>query len=778
MSQTKFSPRLITGIMLALFLGIALYFRVYLPYNYVFSGDWIKFTGIDAYYHMRLVDNLLHNFPQRITFDPYTLFPHGRTLDWPPFFDWLLAGIIWLVSFGSPSQRTIDVVGVYFPAVLGALTVIPVYFIGRALFNRWVGLLSAGLIALLPGEFLGRSILGFTDHHVAETLFTTVTMLFLILAIRSAKQRQLVLNHLKCREWGIMGKPLIYSLLAGIFLGIYLLTWVGGLLFVFLIFTYFIIPFIIDHLRSENTDYLAVIGTISMLTATIISLPLLPEASWLSRLYLPSFTIATLTPLVLAVISRLLLSMGIKPAYYPLALFGLGIAGLATFYIVSPSLLKSMLDRFGVFTPAGASLTIIEVQPLLLPMGNFSLSVAWGHFSTGFFLSFVALGILIYLVVKQGSADKNLLVVWSLVMLAATLGQRRFGYYFAVNVALLTGYLSWQILRFAGFKKLMAKPVEAPKMAKKKKAKRKKPPKKAGITTSRVSAALGIIVVFFLVFFPNISPAVTITKQPRFAPDDAWHEALLWLKENTPEPFGDPDAYYELYEPPARGKDYNYPESAYGVMSWWVQGHWITRIARRIPVSNPFQGGTREAGQFFIAQDEASANKIMDEVGSRYVIIDHYTALGELHSMAVYAGKKSQKFVEAYYQPENGKLQRMLLFYPEYYQSLVTRLANFDGREVAAESPLVIAYEEKISLGGTPYKEITSRQSFLSYEEAEAYVSSQKSGNYKIVGTKPLASPVPLDALEHYKLIYTSKIRIMRPGTGIVSSVKIFEYVK
>ncbi len=193
MSQTKFSPRLITGIMLALFLGIALYFRVYLPYNYVFSGDWIKFTGIDAYYHMRLVDNLLHNFPQRITFDPYTLFPHGRTLDWPPFFDWLLAGIIWLVRLGSPSQRTIDVVGVYFPAVLGALTVIPVYFIGRALFNRWVGLLSAGLIALLPGEFLGRSILGFTDHHVAETLFTTVTMLFPILAIRSAKQRQLYL---------------------------------------------------------------------------------------------------------------------------------------------------------------------------------------------------------------------------------------------------------------------------------------------------------------------------------------------------------------------------------------------------------------------------------------------------------------------------------------------------------------------------------------------------------------------------------------------------------
>lgn len=185
---------------------------------------------------MRLVDNLLSHFPQHITFDPYTFYPHGHTIGWPPFFDGLLAGIIWLIGLGSPSQHTIDVVGVYFPAILGALTLIPVYFIGKELFNRWVGVLSAGLVTLLPSGFLSKSILGFTDHHVAETLFTTVTILFLILAIKSAGQKQLVFNHLKCGEWAIIGKPLLYSLLAGIFLGIYLLTWVGGLLFIFLIF--------------------------------------------------------------------------------------------------------------------------------------------------------------------------------------------------------------------------------------------------------------------------------------------------------------------------------------------------------------------------------------------------------------------------------------------------------------------------------------------------------------------------------------------------------------
>ena len=81
MNQIRFSPKLIGGIILALFFGVALYIRIGLPYEQIFSGDVIKFASFDAYYHMRLVDNLLHNFPHRITFDPYIFFPYGST--WP-----------------------------------------------------------------------------------------------------------------------------------------------------------------------------------------------------------------------------------------------------------------------------------------------------------------------------------------------------------------------------------------------------------------------------------------------------------------------------------------------------------------------------------------------------------------------------------------------------------------------------------------------------------------------------------------------------------------------
>ena len=776
MSQSRFPPRLVAGIIVALFFGVALYLRVALPYDQVFVGDWIKFTGCDAYYYMRLVDNLLHHFPQLITFDPYTFYPHGAPQYYPPLFSLFLGGIIWLVGLGSPTQHTIDVVGVYFPAVLAALTVVPVYFIGKALFNRWAGVIAAGLIAILPGEFLGRSILGFTDHHVAEVLFTTIAMLFLILAVKTARQKGLTFSHVKHWDWTIITKPLTYSLLAGAFLGNYLLMWAGGLLFVFIIFVYFIIQFLIDYSKHESIDYLCFVGTLSFLVASVITLPLLPQY-YSPPLYFISLSIAILTPLVLSVISKLMASKEVRPAYYPLTLIGLGLAGLALFYVVNPALLKSMLGQFGIFAPSGVELTILEVQPILFPGGNFSLSVAWANFTTGFFLSFISLGILIYFIIKRGEADKTLFVVWSLVILAATLGQRRFAYYFAINVALLTGYFSWLILQFAGFRETAAEPVEAPEKVERK-AKRKK--RRGGgfrPTTSRANMALGAIVVFFLSFFPNFGGAINTASHAVFAPDDAWCESLSWLKENTADPFGNPDFYYELCEPPPQGEDYKYPDSAYGVMAWWDYGHWITRISHRLPNHAPGGGRSAAVARCFIAQDEASADEIVDKLDSRYVIIDHATATTKFYALATWAGSSKQNFYDVYHQPQEGRLVPVVLFYPEYYRSLATRLYNFDGSSVAPQSPTVISYQERIGPEGEPYKEITSLQSFPSYEAATNYIATQESDNYRIVGTDPFISPVPLKALEHYQLIYSSDSSIMQPNIGRISLVKIFEYI-
>ncbi|MFC2001346.1 oligosaccharyl transferase, archaeosortase A system-associated [Chloroflexota bacterium] len=842
-----FSPQILPGIFVAILFGIALYLRVGLPYDQIFGIDWIKFASVDAYYHMRLVDNLVHNFPHLNSFDPFFIYPGGVVVGGFRFFDWLLAGIIWVIGLGSPTQHTVDVIGVYFPPVLGALTIIPIYFIGKELFGRWAGVIAAGLFTLLAGESIGRSILGFTDHDVANTLFTTTTMLFLILAIKTARERKLTFSHFKRRDREIITKPIIYSLLVGVFLGIYLLTWAGALLFVFLISVYLIVQFIIDYLKREPTDYLCLIGVTLFFVSLIIFAPFSPVV-----VYAVVLIIALLIPIGLSSIAWLLSHRQIKPAYYPLALSGMALVGLVILYTIAPSMLKAMLNMLDIFTWGGGTVTTLEMQPLIKPLGEWSISIAWGNFTTGFFFFSIALLYLIFykrLIRKQGSAEENLLLVWSLVILAAALGQRRFASYLAVNVALLTAYISWQVIWFAGSRKgyrqarnvgvcagiilliaallsnlyntdlhiflpiwvigiasllygcwgwakykgrsewwalwgllppigfiplaLMQSEAATTKLKEMRKESK-------GVPIYLINLVLAIIGVLLLAFFTNIPPAIAVTERARFAPSDAWQTSLSWMKENTPDPFGNPNFYYERYESPLPGESYNYPESAYGVTAWWDYGYWITRIAHRLPSANPGQTPAPiiNIANLLLSQEEPPTHEIMQKLDSSYIILDYSTATSKFWAVATWAGINLTEYFETYFLPYENQFMPVNLYYPKYYHSLCARLYNFDGQAVTDVSPLVVSYEEKINQDGRTYKEIINAEDFATYEEALSYIESKKSTNVRLIGGNPFVSPVPLEALQNYKLIYGSEIGILHRDAGMVPEVKIFEYTK
>jgi len=813
-NKSKLSPVLICGIIVALFFGISLFLRVGLPYDQIFTADWIKFSSSDAYYHMRLVDNLTHNFPHLTAFDPYIIYPGGASVGTFNFFELLLASIIWIVGLGSPTQHTVDVVGVYFPAVLGALTVIPVYFIGKELFGRWVGVLSAGLIALIPGEFLGRSILGFTDGDILSILLTTVAILFLILALKAARKGQWTFSNLKRRDWAGSAKIFIYSLLVGVFLGMYIYSWQGALLFVFIISAYFVIQFIIDHLKHKSTDYLSFIGVTLFCATLIISIPILS-----GTLYLASLIIALIIPLVLGIIARLMASKGIKAVFYPLTLIGLALAGVAVLYFTNNTLFNSMLDAFSIFNPAGyTAITTLEMQPILFPKGDFTLFLVWGNFTTSFYLSILSLIILIYSVIKHGNAEKCLLLVWGLTILAATIGQRRFAIYYAVNAALLTSYfvvliypvirfiidylrgkktdyMSWQVLEFTSLEELVAQPAESPTRAERKQVKRLKMKeakrlqrgqgrtgreRSAGFrpTIIHTSISLWLIVVFFLAFFQNISYARNTASIAPFAPSNAWCSSLSWLKENSPEPFGDPDYYYQYHQVPPGTKIDRLPESAYGVTAWWDYGYWVTRIAHRIPNAHPGQDpeALTRVANFFTSQDETSANKIRGELDASYVVIDDAIALTKFWAVVTWTGGEQAEYFDIYYVEQQNQVVPVQLFHPEYYRSFAIRLYNFDGKAVTPEKSIVISYQEEKSREGILFKLITSAEEFDSYEEAEAYLLSQESGNYKIVSNNPLVSPVPLEEMENYELIYSSNGTSELRTLETVPAIKIFEY--
>ena len=440
-------------------------------------------------------------------------------------------------------------------------------------------------------------------------------------------------------------------------------------------------------------------------------------------------------------------------------------------------------------------LTVLEVQPL-------TPRIAWYNFTTSFFISFISFAMLIYLVIKEKSADKTLFLVWSVVMLLAVLGQRRFGYYYAVNAALLTGYFSWKMLDLAGLGKLLAKSREVVGAVKKFKKRGKKTREKAKPKTfmqprgAWVRVIVVGIVIFFVVFFPNIGMVKVLASQPNYIMNEGWYTSLLWLKDsdNSPEPFDDPDFYYELYPP---RDEFEYPETAYGVMSWWDYGYFIMQIAHRIPNANPGQAGAVQAGKFFTAQNESSVQEIVDRYDLRikYVVIDYAMASGKFYAMAEWAGSSRDKFYAGYYAPySSNALQPVNLYYPAYYKSTVARLYNFDGKAVvpSEDSTIAISWEwitgeDLLKSGyqviiisedriipiekGVYYNVIVDYQFFSNYEEAKTYVSTQQSGNYDIGGIDPFNTVVNVEKLNSYERVYSSG------NTTSTTTVKIFKYL-
>jgi asparagine N-glycosylation enzyme membrane subunit Stt3 len=434
--------------------------------------------------------------------------------------------------------------------------------------------------------------------------------------------------------------------------------------------------------------------------------------------------------------------------------------------------------------------------------------------------------------------------------------QRRFAYYFAVNVALLSAYISWQIIWLAGLRKLVTKPeektgkehyyLEAPKkrdyyeilgivrgasnkeikvafrklaskyhpdhntapeaekefkeinnayevlsnnerrisydrslvgtgerkIAERKKTKKQPARQESGLYYAYI--ILVAIVVLSLVCFWNITKSKAVASNAPYAPSNGWEESLHWMKDNTPDPMGDPDAYYKLYE-----LDFKYPASAYGVTAWWDYGYWISRTAHRFPSTNPSQDPKpiTQVANLFLSANETAADKLMVDLGSSYIIADYDLVTSKLWAVIDWAGQDQNKYFSVYYVSSQGSLTPVQVFNPDYYRTLVVRLYNFNGKAVTDEKPIVVTYDEKVQ-NGVPYKQVTNAEEYSSYKAAQDYIAGQKSGNYDIVGANPFVSPVPLEAVQGYKLVYSSMYSVSFSDNATMSEIKIFQHLK
>ncbi|MDD4996461.1 MAG: STT3 domain-containing protein, partial [Patescibacteria group bacterium] len=303
------NEKIISWFLLFIIVAFSLFLRIYFPWQNVFTEP-IKYAADDGVYHMRLVENMLlgGHFPHRLYYDAYTYFPYGTYIHFAPLYDWLLSAVIWVISFGNPTLILIDKIAPFYPAILGGLAVLVVYFIGKTLWDKWVGLFSAFLMSISQ-PFLFRSLLGATDHHQAEVLFSNLAVLFLILAFKSEK------NLRKKQFW-------IYSVLAGVALGLYFLAWTGALIFLFIFFVSIIIYYLVEYYLGYSRNWILVLGSVVFLITLLMIIPFSGHPDLLhSPLYninhLGSLFLGLLAFFVLYIIGKFVKKYELQFWYFP-----------------------------------------------------------------------------------------------------------------------------------------------------------------------------------------------------------------------------------------------------------------------------------------------------------------------------------------------------------------------------------------------------------------------------------------------------------------------------
>jgi oligosaccharyl transferase (archaeosortase A-associated) len=807
----KYQPWIIVALLLV-FMGITFILRV-IPAAFIKDAGFLYIFDTDSWYTMRQIEVMVRHFPQYNWFDPMTAYPTGKIIDWGPLFAGI-AAILCLIT-GATTRSAIIFTSGWVSPLMAVMMVPVVYLLGKTLWNRETGIVAAGLISIVSIQFFSLSSYGWTDHHIAEVLFSSLFFLAYIFTLSYMKSHPV---SLKISETLLL--PFLYSGIVGVLFFLALLSSTTVILTLGVIAAYTLIQSVLDFFSNRQTGSLLLINSTFLIFSIILlflfgfkheGLSLSQYTKGIVYVHL----ILLLGTIVLFAISTIL--KGNRRAYLlTLLVLAAGTLGVTQIIPIFQTMLVQILGLlfgFSIF-----SVAVVETLP-------WTLTGAWENFNIALILmagGFLWLG---YMVLKKRDNQSVFLLIWSLFMLLLTIRFQRFAYFFTVNIVLLGAicitesiglredlfFKYWSVMVSpapdtvyspvnTGIDNPRKKPVQAKKDFRKiNKSTVKSPADSNKFLKNGIVFSVLLLTVAMLAI--SISQDVTYgLSTPQHEISDDWKESLSWLQSNTPETGVD---YFKSYE----SGSFSYPAGSYGILAFWDAGHWITFFSQKIPVTNPFQdnlGGRSGAAAYFLSQNESQANDILHSLGGKYVITNSEMAIDTFTNLVPWQSNSVDisPYIKWFMLPDfdnPSQLHLIHMYDRAYFQTMVSRLHNFDG---SMQTPQNVEYVQYVirqvpAAGETSgdvkgyARVITSRQEKnISQIDNDTPVIREGTeispGRYAdAFSNLPNRTIGQISALKHYRLIHESSrdasVKIF-PESDIqviteVKNVKIFEYV-
>ncbi len=419
----------------------------------------------------------------------------------------------------------------FFPAIMGGLSVLAIYLVGKETLDRRCGLIAAFFLAFNPG-FMQRTTAGFFDNETIGVFAALMTFYFFIKTVRTGK--------------------FYHAVLGGLFSGYLALSW-GGFNFVFLILP--VVCGIMILLKKYDSNLLIAYAGIEGVGLLVYSLSIkFPFNSFFSSMELGLIFYFTLFLIIFHILytnrnnySRLYnglintLKWGLIPV----------IVILGVIIWVAPNLI-----------PFGFGQRLVSVlSPLIRNTLNIVASVAehmpssWSVFYYNTLIPLTLLPLGLFFLFKRANVADILLLAFLILIFYFTGSMIRIILLFAPAACLVGAYGLVSVLKifgsFYGEKRIGV-------------SRKRKRQVKRMVGKSEIGAVyfiVGIMCIAQVMHASNI--AITQLSQSQLAPGGQihdWEESLTWMKTNLP--------------------------GTSVVVSWWDYGYWLTPIGNMTTVND------------------------------------------------------------------------------------------------------------------------------------------------------------------------------------------------
>ena len=529
-------------------------------------------SEFDPYWQYRLTKHMVENGPFSWTTGWSTTNPSRDFMSWYPYgrnvarssFPGLAftAASSYLVLNALGLSMTLLEFVVLFPAIMGTLTCLVIFFLGKDIGGKEVGLFSALFLAL-NAAYIGRTSWGFFDD---ETVGIFGILLFILFFLRSLETEKPLRN------------TLIYAIAAGLSLGYIFASWGASryplgmtVLFVFVILL---------MRRYSSRLLLSYSTTFGIALFIAVNIPFLGFRFLTESSVLPVFGVFLLLCIYEAV--GYIKTAKMKTVFILI-------------FLASAIILVLLLSWFGVIRPLqGKYASILNpferlARPLVESVQEHR-PAAWGsfYFDFGIGAFFVPVGV--FFAVRNPTNRNVFLGIFGLTSIYFASSMIRLTLLMAPALCLL-----WALALVRLLKPFVTLMREAPMI----------PGRKTRFATrvgKEFSGAI-LIVMFLLLLFTFVLPeprvfnqanspttiaAASIPVKPS-EPIPDWINTLAWMQENLP--------------------------STAVVASWWDYGYWITTLGNKTTLAD---NGTFNMSQIqniglMFMSNETEAIKVLEK---------------------------------------------------------------------------------------------------------------------------------------------------------------------